>query len=80
AKDKVLPQMGFDKTLGRDWFLNTSYLEFTWGMDDKAFFAGAATYVKQLRQQKNPWMLTLLPGGTPPPYSATADYLSRYPS
>ncbi len=28
AKDKVMPQMGFDKTLGRDWFRNTSYLEF----------------------------------------------------
>ncbi|WP_164171779.1 sulfatase-like hydrolase/transferase, partial [Stenotrophomonas maltophilia] len=25
AKDKVMPQMGFDKTLGRDWFRNTSY-------------------------------------------------------
>ncbi|HHW2386176.1 TPA: sulfatase-like hydrolase/transferase, partial [Pseudomonas aeruginosa] len=36
AKDKVMPQMGFDKTLGRDWFRNTSYLEFPWGMDDKA--------------------------------------------
>ncbi|MGJ8503412.1 sulfatase-like hydrolase/transferase, partial [Glaesserella parasuis] len=74
------PQMGFDKTLGRDWFRNTSYLEFPWGMDDKAFFEGAATYVKQLRQQKKPWMLTLLTVGTHQPYSAPADYLARYPS
>lgn len=80
AKDKVMPQMGFDKTLGRDWFRNTSYLEFPWGMDDKAFFEGAATYVKQLRQQKKPWMLTLLTVGTHQPYSAPADYLARYPS
>ena len=36
GQDKVMPQMGFDKTLGRDWFRNTSYLEFPWGMDDKA--------------------------------------------
>ena len=28
GQDKVMPQMGFDKTLGRDWFRNTSYLEF----------------------------------------------------
>ncbi|HIE1869335.1 TPA: LTA synthase family protein [Pseudomonas aeruginosa] len=80
AKDKVMPQMGFDKTLGRDWFRNTSYLEFPWGMDDKAFFEGAATYVKQLRQQKKPWMLTLLTVGTHQPCSAPADYLARYPS
>lgn len=80
AKDKVMPQMGFDKTLGRDWFRNTSYLEFPWGMDDKAFFEGAATYVKQLRQQKKPWMLTLLTVGTHQPYSAPADYLARYPN
>ncbi len=52
----------------------------SWGMDDKAFFEGAATYVKQLRQQKKPWMLTLLTVGTHQPYSAPADYLARYPS
>ncbi len=49
-------------------------------MDDEAFFEGAATYVKQLRQQKKPWMLTLLTVGTHQPYSAPADYLARYPS
>ncbi|MDH4609886.1 LTA synthase family protein [Pseudomonas sp. BN102] len=79
AKDKIMPQMGFDKTLGRDWFRNKAYLEFPWGMDDKAFFEGALTYVKQLRQQKKPWMLTLLTVGTHQPYSAPADYLMRYP-
>jgi phosphoglycerol transferase MdoB-like AlkP superfamily enzyme len=79
AKDKIMPQMGFDKTLGRDWFRNKAYLEFPWGMDDKAFFEGALTYVKQLRQQKKPWMLTLLTVGTHQPYSAPAEYLMRYP-
>ncbi|WP_271411459.1 LTA synthase family protein [Pseudomonas sp. Q1-7] len=79
AKDKIMPQMGFDKTLGRNWFRNKAYLEFPWGMDDKAFFEGAQTYVKQLRQQKKPWMLTLLTVGTHQPYSAPADYLLRYP-
>ncbi|WP_375739283.1 LTA synthase family protein [Pseudomonas boanensis] len=79
AKDKIMPQMGFDKTLGRDWFPNKAYLEFPWGMDDKAFFEGALTYVKRLRQQKKPWMLTLLTVGTHQPYSAPADYLARYP-
>ena len=49
-------------------------------MDDKAFFEGAATYVKQLRQQKKPWMLTLLTVGTHQPYSAPADYLALYPN
>lgn len=79
AKDKVMPQMGFDKTLGRDWFRNKAYLEFPWGMDDRAFFEGALGYVKQLRRQKKPWMLTLLTVGTHQPYSAPQDYLARYP-
>ncbi|WP_163070273.1 sulfatase-like hydrolase/transferase, partial [Acinetobacter nosocomialis] len=38
------------------------------------------TYVKQLRQQKKPWMLTLLTVGTHQPYSAPADYLALYPN
>lgn len=79
AKDKIMPAMGFDKTLGRDWFRNKAYLEFPWGMDDKAFFEGALGYVKQIRQQKKPWMLTLLTVGTHQPYSAPDEYLARYP-
>lgn len=48
-------------------------------MDDKAFFEGALGYVKQIRQQKKPWMLTLLTVGTHQPYSAPDEYLARYP-
>ena len=79
AKDKIMPQMGFQKTLGRDWFRNKPNLEFPWGMDDKAFFEGAQQYVGQLRKQRQPWMLTLLTVGTHQPYSAPAAYLERYP-
>ncbi|MNZ48664.1 Lipoteichoic acid synthase 1 [compost metagenome] len=78
AKDKVMPAMGFDKTLGRDWFKNTPYLEFAWGMDDKSFFEGALDYVGELRQAKKPWMLTLLTVGTHQPYSATPEYLAKF--
>lgn len=80
AKDKVMPAMGFDKTLGRDWFKKKPYLEFAWGMDDKAFFEGALDYVGQLRKDKQPWMLTLLTVGTHQPYSATPEYLAKYPT
>lgn len=80
AKDQIMPHIGFDKTLGRDWFRNKPYLEFPWGMDDKAYFEGALGYVKQLRKQKKPWMLTLLTVGTHQPYSAPEDYLARYPT
>ncbi|MET1079037.1 MAG: LTA synthase family protein [Pseudomonas sp.] len=80
AKDKIMPHMGFDKTLGRDWFKNKPYLEFPWGMDDKAYFEGALSYVKQLRQKKQPWMLTLLTVGTHQPYSAPQEYLDKYPT
>ena len=80
AKDQIMPRMGFDKTLGRSWFRNEPYLEFPWGMDDKAYFEGALGYVQQLRKQKKPWMLTLLTVGTHQPYSAPADYLARFPT
>jgi phosphoglycerol transferase MdoB-like AlkP superfamily enzyme len=80
AKDKIMPHMGFEKTLGRDWFRNKAYLEFPWGMDDKAFFEGSLGYVKQLQRQKKPWMLTLLTVGTHQPYSAPDAYLLRYPT
>jgi len=79
AKDRIMPRMGFDTTLGRPWFKNKPYLEFPWGMDDRAYFEGALDYVKQLRQDDRPWMLTLLTVGTHQPYSAPADYLERYP-
>ena len=79
AKDTIMPMMGFNQTLGRNWFRNKPYLDFTWGMDDKAFFEGSLAYVKQLRKQKQPWMLTLLTVGTHQPYSAPNDYLQRYP-
>lgn len=80
AKDKIMPHMGFDKTLGRSWFKNKPYLEFPWGMDDKAYFEGALGYVKELRRDKQPWMLTLLTVGTHQPYSAPQEYLDRFPT
>lgn len=80
AKDQIMPRMGFDKTLGRDWFRNTPYLDFAWGMDDRAYFEGALSYVDGLRKQKAPWMLTLLTVGTHQPYSAPDEYLDRHPS
>jgi phosphoglycerol transferase MdoB-like AlkP superfamily enzyme len=80
AKDQIMPQMGFDKTLGRDWFKNKPYIEFPWGMDDKAYFEGALGYVQQLRKKRQPWMLTLLTVGTHQPYSAPQDYLDRHPN
>ncbi|WP_447590303.1 LTA synthase family protein [Aquipseudomonas campi] len=80
AKDQIMPHMGFQQTHGREWFRNKPYVEFPWGMDDKAYFEGALGYVKQLRQKKQPWMLTLLTVGTHQPYSAPRDYLERYSS
>lgn len=79
AKDRIMPQMGFQHTLGRDWFRNEPHLKFPWGMDDKAFFEGALGYVRQLQRQPKPWLLTLLTVGTHQPYSAPQAYLQRYP-
>ncbi|OAB51467.1 sulfatase [Pseudomonas thivervalensis] len=78
AKDRIMPHIGFDTTLGMEWFTRPAYLEFPWGKDDKTFFEGALDYVGQLRQADKPWMLTLLTVGTHQPYSAPDDYLQRY--
>jgi phosphoglycerol transferase MdoB-like AlkP superfamily enzyme len=80
AKDKIMPRMGFSQTHGREWFRKKPYLEFAWGMDDKSYFEGALTYVRQLRKQQKPWMLTLLTVGTHQPYAVDDDYLARYDS
>jgi phosphoglycerol transferase MdoB-like AlkP superfamily enzyme len=80
AKDQIMPQMGFEQTLGRDWFKNKPYIDFAWGMDDKAYFEGALGYVQQLRKKRQPWMLTLLTVGTHQPYSAPQEYLDRQPN
>ncbi|WP_178112019.1 MULTISPECIES: LTA synthase family protein [unclassified Pseudomonas] len=78
AKDRIMPHIGFDKTLGMEWFTQPAYLEFPWGKDDKTFFEGALDYVGQLQQMDKPWMLTLLTVGTHQPYSAPDDYLQRH--
>ena len=80
AKDKIMPRMGFSQTHGREWFRKKPYLEFAWGMDDKSYFEGALTYVRQLRKQQKPWMLTLLTVGTHQPYAVDEGYLARYDS
>lgn len=80
AKDKIMPHMGFSQTHGREWFRNKPEMDFAWGMDDKAYFAGVLTYIKQLRRSKQPWMLTLMTVGTHQPYAAPEDYLARYAS
>lgn len=80
AKDRIMPHIGFDTTLGREWFARPPYLDFPWGQDDKAFFEGALDYVGQLRRQERPWMLTLLTVGTHQPYSAPEEYLQRHDS
>ena len=80
AKDQIMPRMGFEQTHGREWFRNPPYLDFAWGMDDRAYFEGALSYIDGLRKGKEPWMLTLLTVGTHQPYSAPDDYLERYPN
>ncbi|SCX63292.1 Phosphoglycerol transferase MdoB [Pseudomonas sp. NFACC32-1] len=78
AKDRIMPHIGFDTTLGMEWFTKPAYLDFPWGKDDRTFFEGALNYVGQLQQTDKPWMLTLLTVGTHQPYSAPEDYLLRY--
>jgi hypothetical protein len=61
--------MGFEQTLGRDWFKNKPYIDFAWGgMDDKAYFEAAlpraaARNANPDADSAGPWALT---SPTPP--------------
>lgn len=78
SKDKVMPRMGFHKTVGPEGITGPPEQAIPWGWDDRAFFNGALKTVQGMRQQKAPWFLTLLTVGTHQPYGAPKSYLERY--
>lgn len=82
SKDKVMPQIGFQTTRGKESITPEpgSGEEIAWGWDDKAFFSGALQTIKHLNEGENPWFLTLLTVGTHQPYGAPQTYLDRYPT
>jgi len=67
-KDRFMPRAGFARVDGGDFF-REAYARSAWGVDDRAFFEGAARVVEQLEaNEEKPWFLTLLTVGTHHPF------------
>lgn len=80
SKDRAMPLMGFQTTLGGEWFTEGNPFPFSWGPIDPVFFRGAATYIAELQSNDQPWMLTLLTVGTHQPYGVSDAFAAQYPS
>ena len=80
SKDRAMPLMGFQTTLGSEWFSEPNPFPFSWGPIDPVFFRGATTYITELQRKDQPWMLTLLTVGTHQPYGVSDVFAAQYPS
>lgn len=79
-KDTVMPAMGFKNVHGLEWFTERTENEFIWGATDNDFFLGARKYVRNLQQQKKPWLLSLLTVATHQPFDAPEESVKKYGS
>jgi hypothetical protein len=68
GKDRFMPAAGFQQVLGKDDF-PLSYVESSWGPDDKAFLEQSVALLSSLQAEQSPWFLTLLTVGTHHPYA-----------
>ena len=73
-KDQFMPQAGFDRVLGDDWF-TTAYNRNHWGVDDRTFLEASADLVVELGRGSEPWFLTLLTVGTHHRYNVPPDFV-----
>jgi hypothetical protein len=78
SKDWVMPLIGFQEVHGREWFSEPNPFPFNWGAIDEVFFRGAKKYIDGLRQQDQPWMLTLLTVGTHQPYAVPDEIADNF--
>lgn len=76
-KDRFMPAIGFDETLGHDTF-ERAYLRTLWGVDDRAFLEASVVEIERLRTRSEPWFLTLLTVGSHHPYVVPDDFDSPY--
>lgn len=79
-KDKAMPVMGFQEVHGVEWFEQKNDNDFIWGTTDPDFFRGAKKYITNLRQQDDPWFLSLLTVATHQPFAATDEQVRHYGS
>ncbi len=77
-KDQFMPRAGFELVLGEQWFTNPHHRG-EWGVDDQTFFEGGLDLIRELRQDDQPYFLSMLTVGTHHPYSVPPDYVNAYP-
>jgi len=76
-KDRFMPSIGFDETLGHDSF-DKPYLRTFWGVDDRTLFEEALRRIDQLEEGQPPWFLTMLNVGTHHPYTVPPSFRTSY--
>lgn len=79
SKDRVMPLIGFQEVHGSEWFKEPDPDASMWGPSDPAFFRQVIPYIKELRNQEKPWLLTLLTVGTHHPFQVADEVAERYP-
>lgn len=72
-KDQFMPQTGFERVLGDDWF-DEAYNRNHWGVDDRTFFESSLELIAELDSAPAPWFLTLLTVGTHHRYNVPEDF------
>ena len=77
-KDQFMPLAGFEQVLDDSW-LEPAHYRGEWGVDDRSLLEGGIRLIRRLREQDQPYFLTLLTVGTHHPYAVPDDYESRYP-
>jgi hypothetical protein len=77
SKDIFMPDAGFQRVVGKEYF-QYQHVPFGWGPDDKAFFEQAADFIEQLNRQVNPWFVTLLTVGTHHPGAVPEDWARQF--
>jgi len=77
SKDRFMPEAGFQRVVGKEYF-QYQHVPFGWGPDDKAFFEQAADFIEQLNREVNPWFVTLLTVGTHHPGAVSEDWAAQF--
>ena len=77
SKDRFMPEAGFQRVVGKEYF-QYQHVPFGWGPDDKAFFEQAADFIEQLNREVNPWFVTLLTVGTHHPGAVSEDWADQF--
>ena len=72
-KDQFMPEIGYERVLGREWFPH-AYARGVWGVDDRAFLERSLDLIDELEADDRPWFLTLLTVGTHHPFVVPPEF------